>query len=96
MKDILIKLFFTAGLVLSVIADVPQIVRLIRRKTSDDISIHTYVLVWAMVFCYAMVAVLTDAHVLVLFNYGMSLTAVGSVLGLSIYYRKHRGGRRPK
>jgi uncharacterized protein with PQ loop repeat len=96
MKNTLITLFFTTGLVLSVVADVPQIVRLIRRKTSDDISIHTFMLVWTMVFCYAMVAVLTEASVLVLFNYGMSLTAVGSVLGLSIYYRKHRGGRRQK
>jgi uncharacterized protein with PQ loop repeat len=93
-KDTLVKLFFAAGLTLSVIADVPQIVRLIRRKTSDDISLHTFGLVWAMVFCYASVAVLTSAHPLVLVNYGMSLTAVGCVMGLSIYYRKRPGGRR--
>lgn len=93
MKNNLIVIFFTAGIILGLIADVPQIVRLVRRKSSDDISIPTFVLVWSMAFCYTMVAVLTEASILVLLNYGLSLTAVGLVLALSIYYRIYRGGR---
>lgn len=83
-----------AGFLLAIGVQVPQIARLIQRKSSQDISLATQVLCLAMILCAGAVVPLTNGSPLVLANYIVSFAAVAMVLILAVYYRIRPGGRR--
>lgn len=82
------------GFGLAVVVQLPQIKRLVARKSSRDISLLTQALCLAMILCAGAVVPLTGGSPLVLANYAVSFAAVALVLALALYYRRRPGGRR--
>lgn len=82
----IINAIFAAGLFANSILFVPQIIKLLQNKHSDDISLTTFI-----GFCVIQLAIvfygLIHKDWILFSGYVLSLSACGTVTSLSIYYR---------
>ena len=87
MKLWIVWFLFTSAMISNLIAGVPQLGRLYKRKSSDDISVWGYSLLAWKVSASLLLIVVQSFDWFIFLNTLASVIFVWSVLGLTIYYR---------
>jgi len=82
----MIDLIFYLPTPLLLISGIPQTLALLKRKTSDDISIITYMMTWIAVVLITIKAAIAGENEIMIANL-VSTTTLSLNLFLTIYYR---------
>jgi len=77
------------GVALSFSSTYPQIYKIMKNKSAENVSVHTYVLIFIAVLCYIVRAVRIGATIFIVSN---SLNALG--LGFMLFLIAKYGKRR--
>ena len=75
-----------AGLFMSI----PQVIKILVRKSADDLSLQSLILTYAMIIFLGAHSVVTHAAILVIINYACSGLSALIVLGLTLYLQTRK------
>ena len=78
------------GVTLSFSSTYPQIYKVFKNKSSENISVHTYILIFIAVLCYIVRAVRIGATIFIVSN---CLNACSLELMLFLIYRYRKGSK---
>jgi len=95
MKTIIALILISIVTVLEIFAYMPQIIKLIKTKSAEDLSLASW-LTWLLSdVCYLVYVLLESPEIGVVFTASLSLFLVILVFVLTMYYQKY-GKRRKK
>ncbi len=90
MKDAIAFALLSVYTVLEVIAYTPQLIKLLKTKSADDLSCTSWMTWFIADSCYLSYVLLESPDVGVIFICLLDLAFIISVYCLTIYYQKHK------
>ena len=90
MKATIALILISVCTILELIAYMPQIVKILKTKSADDLSLSSW-LMWVVAdICYLAYVLLESPEIGVVFLSVLSLTLVLIVFVLAFFYQKHK------
>lgn len=96
MKDAIAYALLSVYTVLEVIAYTPQLIKLLKTKSADDLSCTSWLTWFVADACYLSYVLLESPDLGVIFICSLDLAFIISVFFLTIYYQKHKKHRRKR